>query len=667
MRIGVDYYPEQWSEKRWKIDFELMNKANIKVVRIGEFTWSLYEPQEGVFDFSWMDKILSMLEKYNISAVLCTPSATPPKWMIDKYPQILQEDVFGRKKLPGTRKHYCFNSSIYRQKCHILNSKIAERYGKNPAVEAWQIDNELGWANTTRCYCDECQREFRKWLAHKFKTINELNIKYGTQTWSQIYNSFDEVMIPKAGTCYETDHETQGQNPGLLLDYYRFCSDSVCSFVQETCDDIRAFSNYPITTNMLDANVNSGTGIDYFRLSRLLDFTAWDNYIEFQWGIAEDAAVSRDHALVRGYKKQPFWVMEQQAGACGWSKMGPTPTPGKLRLWTYSAVANGADTVVYFRWRTALSGLEEYWHGILNHDGVPGRRYEEISKTGKEFEKLSLHLGKLMPKAEVAIIKSFDCEWSQSIHSHVEGFKYDDNELNFYRALYRLGISVDFVRADQNLSKYKFVIAPAMVMVSNIELDSIASYVRNGGCILLTYRSGIKDENNAMLPQAAPGVFTEMTGIIINDYDPLMNKQTNVSGVFGDSVANIWSDIIDMTSAHALGVYTSDFYSGKPCLTENMYGDGKVFYMGCDLDKDAMLKLMIYFDRQLDLHGLPYEIKGVESVETSDGKSQIRFILNHNEYPVIVPVERRMNDMLTKMPVDRSVYLEPWGISVLKE
>jgi len=385
MRIGVDYYPEQWSEKRWKTDLELMNKANIKVVRIGEFSWSLYEPQEGEFDFAWMDKILDTLRKYNISAVLCTPSATPPKWMVDKYPQILQEDVYGRQKLSGTRKHYCFNSSVYRDKCHILNSKIAERYGKNPVIEGWQIDNELGWANTTRCYCDECQDKFRKWLIHKFKTISNLNKKYGTLTWSQVYNSFDEVMIPRAGTCYETDHETQGQNPGLLLDYYRFCSDSVCSFTQEACEDIRKYSAFPITTNMLDASVNSGTGIDYFKLAKSLDFTSWDNYIEFQWGVAEDAAVSRDHALVRGYKKQPFWVMEQQAGPCGWSKMGPTPTPGKLRLWTYSAVANGADTVVYFRWRSALSGLEEYWHGVLNHDGLPGRRYGEISKTGEEL------------------------------------------------------------------------------------------------------------------------------------------------------------------------------------------------------------------------------------------------------------------------------------------
>ncbi|MCD7736648.1 MAG: beta-galactosidase [Lachnospiraceae bacterium] len=591
MRIGADYYPEHWEKERWKTDFELMNQAHIKVVRIGEFTWSLYEPVEGKFDFSWMDEALDALHEYGIKVVLCTPSATPPKWMIDRYPDILQRDIYGRAKLSGTRKHYCFNSSVYRKKCHILNTKIAERYGHHPAVEAWQVDNELGWSNTTRCYCDECQDKFRFWLKQKYKTIDRLNEKYGTVVWSQIYNGFDEVNIPRAGACYESCHDTQGQNPGLLLDYYRFCSDSVVDFTKETCEDIRAYSSYPISTNMLDAAVNSGTGINYFDLSEKLDFATWDNYIEFQWGVAEDATVSRDHALIRSYKKKPFWVMEQQAGACGWSKMGPTPTPGKLRLWTYSAVANGADTVVYFRWRTALFGLEQYWHGILNHDGKPGRRYEEISQIGREMELLNQTVGTLMPKARVAIIKSFDSEWSHSIHRHVENFQYDNYELSFYRAFYRLGIAVDFISEKEDMSGYDLVFAPALIMADTETVESLSAYVKNGGSLLLTFRSGIKDEFNAMLPETVPGVFAELAGIQVNDYDPQMEKQTTSSGVFGEAKSTLWCDIIEETTARPLGVYTSDFYAGKSCMTVNEYGNGEVYYLGCDLDDDAMLRL----------------------------------------------------------------------------
>ena len=665
MRIGADYYPEHWEKSRWKIDFKLMNKANIEVVRIGEFAWSLYEPQEGEFHFEWMDEALEELEKYNIKVVLCTPSATPPKWMVDKYPEILQEDVHGYVKGFGTRKHYCFNSSVYREKCHILNRKIAERYGKHPVVEGWQVDNELGWANTTRCYCSECQEKFRKWLENKYGTIDNLNKKYGTVVWSQIYNSFDEINIPKAGTCYDSCPDTQGQNPGLLLDYYRFSSDSVVDFTRETCKDIRAYSKYPITTNMLDAAVNSGTGIDYFKLSEELDFASWDNYIEFQWGIAEDATVSRDHALIRSYKKQPFWVMEQQAGACGWSKMGPAPTPGKLRLWTYSAVANGADTVVYFRWRSALFGLEEYWNGIIGHDGKPGRRYQEIAGIGREMKELNKTYGKLLPKSRVAIIKSFDAEWSQSIHRHVENFQYDNYELEFYRAFYKMGIPVDFVQPGENLDHYDLVIAPALIMVKDFELNNLAAYVRKGGHLLISLRSGIKDEYDAMLPESIPGVFADMAGVTVPDFDPLLSKQTEVSGVFGNGTADLWCDIITPVSAEVLGVYTSDYYAGEACFTVNNYGDGKVYYLGCDLDEAAMVKLAKYTGKEAGIPIELYEIDGLERVECSDGTNYAQFLLNHNSYPVIVPLKNRYMEMISGKVVENSIKIEPYGVAVL--
>lgn len=257
MRIGADYYPEHWEKERWKTDAEMMVKANIKVIRIGEFAWSLYEPEEGKYEFDWMDEALDFFGKYGIKVVMCTPSATPPKWMIDKYPDILQNDIHGNPKLFGTRKHYCFNSETYREKTKKLNTLIAKRYAKHPAIEAWQVDNELGWSNTTRCYCKSCENRFRNWLKEKYGTIDNLNKTYGTTFWSQIYRSFDELIIPKAGACYDTCHDTQGQNPALLLDYYRFCSDSVIDFTKESVKTIREYSDLPITSNLLDAAINS--------------------------------------------------------------------------------------------------------------------------------------------------------------------------------------------------------------------------------------------------------------------------------------------------------------------------------------------------------------------------------------------------------------------------
>lgn len=665
MRIGADYYPEHWDKSRWQTDAEMMVKANIKVIRIGEFAWSLYEPEEDKYDFSWMDEALDFFHQYGINVVLCTPSATPPKWMADKYPEIYQDDIHGNAKIFGTRKHYCFNSDLYRQKTKVLVDKIASRYADHPAVEAWQIDNELGWANTTRCYCAKCTKKFQDWLKEKYQTIDNLNQKYGTVFWSQIYNSFDEVIIPKAGACYDTCHDTQGQNPGLLLDYYRFSSDSVISFMQESVETIKQYSSKPITTNMLDASVNSGTGIDYFKLSEHLDFVSWDNYIEFQWGIAKDEAVSKDHALMRSYKKQPFWVMEQQSGPCGWSKMGPTPTPGKLRLWTYQSVANGADTVVYFRWRACPFGTEENWHGILNHDGKPNRRYEEIAKVGREMEKLSKYYKALQPLARVAIIKSFDSEWSHSIHKHVEGFSYDQLLLDYYKPFYDMGMAVDFVKPDDNLFDYSLVIAPALLMLDENQKKNLEGYVKNGGKLLISFRSGIKDMNNNMLMDTVPGTLKELAGVQVHDYDPQFEKQTKVSAVFGEGTANLWCDIVTPFKAKSLGVYIGDFYAGQSCFTVNQYGDGEVYYLGCDLDETAMNKLIRYLGKKANLPLDLYSIPGLETVEATDGNKKALFLLNHNAYPVVTALDKNYFEMITGEAAKEIICLEPYGVAVL--
>ncbi|MDD2972786.1 MAG: beta-galactosidase [Lachnospiraceae bacterium] len=666
MRIGADYYPEHWDKERWKIDAQMMVKANIKVIRIGEFAWSLYEPEEDRYDFSWMDEALDYFNQYGIKVVLCTPSATPPKWMTDRYPDIFQDDIHGNAKIFGTRKHYCFNSDTYRKKTSILVDKIAERYAGHPAVEAWQIDNELGWSNTTRCYCDKCKKKFQGWLKNKYKTIENLNKKYGTVFWSQIYNSFEEVIIPRAGACYDTCHDTQGQNPGLLLDYDRFSSDSVISFMNESVDRIKKYSNKPITTNMLDAAVNSGTGIDYFKCAEKLDFVSWDNYIEFQWGIAQAATVSRDHALLRSYKKRPFWVMEQQSGACGWSKMGPTPTPGKLRLWTYQAVANGADTVVYFRWRACPFGTEEYWHGILNHDGKPNRRYKEISQIGFEMEKLSQKFGALQPKAKVAIIKSFDSEWSHSIHKHVEGFQYDELLLSYYRPFYDMGIAVDFVSPEDTLEGYSLVLAPAFLIVPEDSRNNLENYVKNGGTLLISFRSGIKDESNNMFQETVPGCLRELAGVEINDYDPLLEKHIKVSGIFGKGQADLWCDIIEPTSAKTLGYYVEDFYAGKSCMTVNKVGKGNVYYLGCDLDDDAMRQLMEYLSEKADIAMEFMNIEGVEISNTTDGNQNAVFVMNHNAYPIVIDMNHSYTELITDVKIEDTLTLEPYGVAILQ-
>ena len=669
MRIGADYYPEHWEKERWETDLKLMHECGISVVRIGEFDWSLYEPREGEYHFEWMDEILDFLARHDMKVVLGTPSATPPKWMCDKYGEALyQKDKRGRIRPFGTRKHYCFNSAVYREENRKLVTMIAKRYGAHPAVEGWQIDNELGWSNTTRCYCEKCREAFQKYLREKYGSIEVLNRTYGTVFWSEDYNDFSQVIVPEEGACAGSDPDgTEGQNPSLMLDFDRFSSDSVISFMNEQVDIIRQHSDRPITTNLLDAGINSGTGIDYFKLSKTLDFVSWDNYINFQWGIAEDACVSRDQALLRSYKHAPYWVMEQQAGAIGWTQLGSVPEPGQLRLWTYSSVANGADTVVFFRWRSCLFGTEEYWNGILPHDGKPNRRYYEFAKVGAEMKKLSRIYGKLSPKAKVAIVKSFDSEWSHKIHRHVENFSYDKLLLDYYRAFYRLGVPVEFTAPEEDLRGYDLVLAPALIMVSGEQKENLVSYVRGGGTLLLGFRSGVKSMDNTMLPLEIPGVFKDMAGVSVDDYDPQFRKETTAAGVFGSGTARLWCDIISPVTAEVLGVYTAGYYAGEPCLTKNAYGAGSVYYLGCDLDETAMYALM---GRLCKVHGIAVEEgaqEGVEIVPATDGENEALFVLNHNRHTVVVPVDGKYTELLNEQEIADQVLLKPYEVAVLRK
>lgn len=668
MRIGVDYYPEHWEKERWETDLSMMHECGIEVVRIGEFDWSLYEPSEGDYRFEWMDEILDFMQAHDMKVVLGTPSATPPKWMCDKYgEELYQKDKRGRIRPFGTRKHYCFNSAVYREENRKLVTMIARRYGNHPAVEGWQIDNELGWSNTTRCYCEKCRRKFQEYLKDKYGTIENLNRTYGTVFWSEDYNDFSQVIVPEEGACRDSDPTgTEGQNPSLVLDFDRFSSDSVISFMNEQVDIIREYSSYPVTTNMLDAGVNSGTGIDYFRMSKTLDYVSWDNYINFQWGIAENACVSRDHALLRSYKHQPFWVMEQQAGAIGWTQLGSVPQPGQLRLWTWSSVANGADTVVFFRWRSCLFGTEEYWNGILGHDGKPNRRYYEFCKVGAEMKKLSRIYGKLAPKAKVAIIKSFDSEWSHKIHRHVENFSYDRLLLDYYRAFYELGLSVEFAAPEEDLSAFDLVLAPALIMVSGEQKQNLEDYVTKGGSLLLSWRSGIKSMDNTMLPLTIPGVFADMAGITVEDYDPQYRKQTAVSGVFGEGCADLWCDIITPKDAEVLGVYTGDYYGGEACFTKNRFGEGTVYYLGCDLDEAAMVRLASCLCRETGIPVPAGAQKGVEIVNASDGMNEALFVLNHNNHTVVVSLDGEYTELLSDRNVKDRIILDAYDAAVLK-
>ncbi len=583
MIFGVDYYPEHWDKSEWEKQAQLMREGNFNTVRIAEFSWKLLEPEEDKFDFSWLDEIIDLLSRYGISVILGTPTAAPPKWLADKY-DVYMRDKYGRPRGYGSRRECCSNNTYYRERSRIIVERLAKRYGKSKNVIAWQIDNEFGCHSSTSCYCPHCKKEFAHWLRDKYKTIENLNKTYGTVFWSHCYDGFDDVILPAYNSCEGDYGDTKSHNPSLELDFYRFSSDSWVSFEKMQADIIRKYSDKPITHNLM----GHFSDIDYYKLAEPLSVVSWDNYPDNQWGRDDYEYTSMAHEIMRGAKDRNFWVMEEQSGPCGWDVFGGTPRPGQLRLWTYQAAAHGCEGVVYFRFRSAPFGMEQYWLGVVGHDGVPRRRFFEIRQTGAELQKLSgLFVGAKSP-TDVLIVKSYEAAWSHAIKRHIKDFDYGELLYKYYRANSRLGTNPACGPIGAVSEKYKVVYLPAYVIVTEAEKQLLEEYVRNGGTLVVTYLSGIKDENNNMITEPLPGKLRELSGAELEEFDTSPVK-TKLSGGFGETGG--WRDIMK-TTAEVKAVYESEFYAGTPAVTVNRYGSGKVWYIGCELSDGDMLTLV---------------------------------------------------------------------------
>ena len=663
MFFGADYYPEHWTKERWPIDANLMKQAGINIVRLAEFAWAKLEPSEGEYDFSWLDKAIKVLKVEGIEVVLGTPTASPPKWLVDKYVDILQKDIYGRARGFGSRRHYCANNPIYQELSKKIVAKMAEHYKDNPSIITWQIDNEFGCQNTTYCYCESCLDAFRKWLQSKYTNIENLNQEWGTVFWSQTYTSFEEIILPAYTTCDESDMCNHGHNLGLLLDYNRFASDSIVNYQKLQIHEIRKVSQLPITHNMM----GQFPEIDYFNLGKDLDFVSWDNYPNMQWGISNYKQVAMAHDLMRGIKNKNFWVMEQQSGPCGWSVLGDTPKPGQIRLWTFQSIAHGAEAIVYFRWRSCLFGTEEYWHGILDHDGIPRRRYHEIKQTGLELSALSELIVDSKNVSEVAIIKSYDNLWSHGFQKHNYQFDYSQLLSVYYDALTSNNIATDVTSLQNDLSRYKVVFLPAYSLMDEETKYKLENYVKNGGNLVISFRSGTKNWNNSMTEKTLPGEFKDLAGIEVYEFDSLnQGRRVQVSTTVSEGSASIWCDILKPVTASVIGTYSSEYYKGEAAITVNSFGSGKVYYIGCDLDQSCLNKLVSLITSNAGIMPiLPEYTEGVEVVVKEKAGKQYLMILNHNSVEVKLDVVKCYKNLITGQIIDRFLILQPYDVAVL--
>lgn len=623
---GVDYYPEHWPEERWEIDASLMESAGINVARLAEFAWVKLEPKEGYYDFSWLDKAIDILGRHNIKIVLGTPTASPPMWLVKKYPQVLPRDKDGHIMGPGGRRHYCYNSPEYRELSRKIVTAMAEHYKDNPNVIGWQIDNELGCHESNRCYCDNCLVKFREWLKKKYGTIENLNNSWGTIFWSQTYTDWDEVIIPK--------RTVGAHNPSLLLDFLRFVSDSTIEYQNLQVEILRKVCPDKFITHNF---MGLFGGLDYYKLAETLDFVSWDNYPRFR-GQPDPARIALSHDVMRGVNRgKPFWIMEEQSGAAGWEIFGSHPLPGEIRLWSYQGIAHGADAIVYFRWRTCRFGTEEYWHGILDHDGVPRRRYEEVKKMGEEVKTLTEIEGSTY-KAETAIIYSYDIRWAFEIQPNNPNFSYMEQIQKYYSGLFNQHVPVDIVHPLADLSRYKLVIAPSLYLMTQEIRENLERYVKNGGTLVVTLRSGVKDWNNVVTDKTLPGELAELLGIEIEEYLSMApDEQYHIKGVGPEKfTCKAICEYIKPKSAEVLAFYEDGPFAGKPAVTINKFGSGEAIYVGADVDIEYIEYLLFWLITRSKVDIIAMGSRDVEVTIRENKNGTFIFLLNHSNKPETV-------------------------------
>jgi beta-galactosidase len=668
MILGTPYYPEHWPEERWETDARLMQQAGITRVRMGEFAWHRMEPVEGQFHFDWLRRAIDLYAGYGIETILCTPTPTYPAWLHAKFPDIHQVKSDGTVKEYGQRQDACKNHPGYRRYARRICGEMLQALGDHLHVVAWQTDNEFGCHGTARCHCAHCERAFQDWLRARFAgDVGALNAAWGTFFWSQDYNDFSEIAPPR-DTADRTAND--GQNPGLVLAFYRFSSDVQVAFHHEQAELIRRHSpGRAITHNLMGLFPQ----IDYYRLAADLDVVSWDNYPFFQTHGSRRPPPPLAHDLMRGLKRKPVWVMEQASGAGGWGTYPATPPPGQMRLWAYQAVARGADMISFFRWRTCRYGREQYWHGILYHHGLPQRRYEEVVQIGHEFAALSPELDGSEVESPIAILYEYDSLWALESQPNVEGgFGYAAMAGRFDLALSRMGVNADVVGAGSDWGGYKVIIAPCLHVLTPALAERLKSFVRGGGTLILGPRSGVKDEENAIVNELLPGLLRELAGCHVEEYDAFSDVhglEMHVRTHEGQSYRayDLADVLMPESEVRVLLSYADRYYAGRPAAIENRYGQGRCIYLGTVLDETGITYLL---QAQVGpVAEIPY-LEGLpESVEVSrrvKGEQSYMFYLNHSPEAVRVDVAAPGVDLLSGEEVGRSVEIEGYGVVIVK-
>jgi len=584
LMLGTSWYPEQWPEAQWEGDLARMQAAGLTMVRIGEFAWSSLEPSEGRYDLDWMERAVNAAGKHGLRVVIGTPTDTPPAWLTTKYPEVLRVGEDGRQLQHGSRRHFSVASAKYRQLCAGIVGQLGARFGHNPNVIAWQIGNEY----TEDSFDEESRAGFHRWLEQKYGTLDALNRHWMTAYWSQTYSQWSQIPIT-----------TGRANPGLMLEYKRYVTDTWRSFQKNQLDVLRknVDARQLITTNL--GGLGWANRFNRQVIASDLDIIAWDEYLGSGWfdnsrngtGHLNPDRSGSTHDLVRGWRRQNFWVIEMPPGFVDWGSVSNSLNRGETRAMAWHAVGHGADLVAFWQWRSALNGQEQYHGSLVGPDGEPVPVYAEVAQTGAEFAKAGPVLAGTSPVSEVALIHDYDSRWAIDFNRF--SLRYDQMEIleSYYKAVHDVTQTVDIVVPTVPLAGYKLVIAPSLNVVSPELAQILADYVKQGGHLVLGPRSGMKNGFNALNLERQPGPLVPTLGGRVEQFYALI-EDVPVSGAWGAGKATVWAEYLDQLApdTEVLMRYGAgnDWLTGQPAAISRKVGQGTITYLGAVLDQPLM-------------------------------------------------------------------------------
>ena len=668
--LGTCYYPEHWTEDMWENDLRRMLENGIEVIRIAEFAWSKTEPVEGHFTFDFFDRFLDLCDWHGMKVIFGTPTATPPAWLTEKYPEVLNANIEGIPYRHGARRHYNYNSLVYQTLSARIVRVLAEHYAKRECIIGWQIDNELN-CEREWFYSEADSAAFRIYLRDRYETLDKLNEAWGTVFWNQTYTAWDEIHVPRKTISDST-------NPHEVLDYIRFISASARQFCKMQSDILKQYIKPGdfITTNGMFANLDN-----HQMTAESLDFYTYDSYPNFAYCLdayrddprdLKDRRWSRNLTEVRSISKR-FGIMEQQSGANGWNTRmeAPTPRPGQMTLWTMQSIAHGADYVSYFRWRTSTIGTEIYWHGILDYSGRENRRIAELRQIHAALAKMQELAGSRY-EAKVGLVKDYDNVFDARVDKWHERIDWA-SETAIFSACQRTHTPLDYVYLDhttpEEMAGYSVLFYPHPALMNAERAELLRRYVEQGGTLVLGCRSAYKDMNGRCVMDNLPGLLSDLTQADVTEYSFIAPDAGRVVIDWNGTEleASIFTDLVDAVGSGRLeGTYASDYYAGSGALVSNRVGDGTVYYYGTAFSEQAA---RVFLEKLGVAEPCKEAILVPESCELAirtNGWNRYLFVLNYLNKPAAVQLRRTMVNLSTGEEISGRVEIPGYGTLVLK-